>query len=319
MTQEEDSGILGVSLVNDQLRIVEARQHEKEFHITHLSQGRVRQPFDFSFFEDKNNIPRLAEDIERLYETQNFDVKNVAFSLDSQMVMVKKLPFDSTLVEERIEDHINWEVRQFLISNMKEYVVDFERLKTVPSNGLDDILVVVVRKKIIKFLRQVFKHTNLKLKVVDVDVFSAQRTLQLNYDYEKDDTLAIVEVEENKIHFSLIKGKNLILTQGGISSSPNGSAENEESTARFIAKELRRLILDHQLGKTLEDLKEIFLYGEAVEDGILESLQNNYDVHIDRTNPFRKVKLAIGKQGEGLPERGERFTVSVGAALRGIQ
>lgn len=320
MTQEESAGILGISLVNDQLRVVEARLQENEFHITHLSQGRIRLPFNFELFEDKNNIPRLAEDLNRLFEAEKFEVKNVAFSLDSQMVMVKKLPVDTALDTERVEEQINWEVRQFLISPVKEYVVDFEKLNSEHANGVGDMLVVVVRKKIIQFLRQVFKQTNLKLKVVDVDVFSAQRALQLNYDYEADDVIALVEVEENKIYFSVLKGRNFYLTQEAYTPvQKNGVLDTEESVVRLIAKELRRIIIDHQLGKRVEDLKEIFLYGEAVEDGILEGLQNNYDVHIDRANPFRKVKLTMGEPGQGLPERVERFTVSVGAALRGIQ
>jgi len=320
MAQEEMNGILGISLVNDQLRIVEAKQEANEFHITHVSQGRIRSPFDFHLFEDKNNIPRLAEDIRRLYETQSFDVKHVAFSLDSQMVMVKKVPVDTVLDENRVGEHVNWEVRQFLISPIKEYVVDFEKLNAESSNGLEDMLVVVVRKTIIRFLRQVFKHTDLKLKVIDVDVFSAQRALLLNYDCENQDMIALVEVEENKIRFSLLKGSKFYLTQDVAAPIlQEDDPERANTITRLIAKELRRLILDNQLGQKIEDLQEVFLYGEAVEDDILEGLQNNYDVHIDRANPFRKVKLTSGEPGEGLPERVERFTVSVGAALRGIQ
>jgi Tfp pilus assembly PilM family ATPase len=93
----------------------------------------------------------------------------------------------------------------------------------------------------------------------------------------------------------------------------------DDSATRLISKELRRIILDNQLGRGIEDLKEIFLYGEAVEDKVLEGLQNSYDVRIDRANPFKKVKLMASARDELNRERAERFMVSVGAALRGIQ
>ena len=94
---------------------------------------------------------------------------------------------------------------------------------------------------------------------------------------------------------------------------------NAESTVRIIAKELRRIVLDYQLGKRVEDLSEIFLYGEAVDDAVVEGLQNNYDVHIDRANPFRKIKLVTPVKEDVSNVHVERYMVSVGAALRGIQ
>jgi Tfp pilus assembly PilM family ATPase len=69
----------------------------------------------------------------------------------------------------------------------------------------------------------------------------------------------------------------------------------------------------------VEDLSEIFLYGESVEDGVLEGLQNSYDVRIDRANPFKKVKLTPDVKEDIGKARAERFVVAVGAALRGIQ
>lgn len=321
MTQDESIEILGISLIDDQLRIVEGkRPSTKEFQITQIAQGRIRQPFNFEVFSDKNMPRRFAEDITRLYETQNFQVKDVAFSLDSRMVLVKKLSIDRNLDVDKIEDHVKWEVRQFAISPVDRYIIDFEELNSNADGPLNSMLVVVVRKKIVQFLRQVFKHTDLRLKVVDVDIFSAQRALQLNYDYNKSDKIGLINVEEKKIHFSILKGRSFFLTQDGPSLKKNNNLEiSEESTTRLISKELRRIIMDHQLGKGVEDLNEIFLYGEAVEDGVLEGLQNSYDVHIDRANPFRKIKLLSQAKEDITQARSERYMISVGAALRGIQ
>ena len=183
MAEGEHTQILGISLIDDQLRIVEGRRSSNEFQIIQLAQGRTRHPFNFEALVDKNMPRRFAEDITRLYETRDFQMKQAAFSLDSRMVLIKKLPVDNKLDADEIEPQINWEVKQFAISPVSEYIVDYEPLKSNGTDASQDMLVVVVRKKIIEFLKEIFKHTDLQLKVIDVDIFSAHRALQLNYDY----------------------------------------------------------------------------------------------------------------------------------------
>jgi len=321
MTQQEQTGIIGVSLVDNQLRIVEGvKQLPNEFEITQLAQGRVRQPFNFDVFADKNMPRRFAEDISRLYETQNFKVKDVAFSLDSRMVFVKKVSVDSQLEPDLIKNQVKWEVEQFAISPVKDYVVDFEKLNVDTNGSLSNMLVVVVRKKIVKFLKELFKHTDLRLKVIDVDIFSAQRALQLNYEYKNGDKICLLNIDESKIYLSILKGGNFFLTADIPLQDDKGIRLTTEATARLISKELRRIILDNQLGKGVEDLNDIFLFGDAVEDELLEELQNSYDVHIDKANPFRKIKVPQRiKDDEAIQSRYERYMVAIGAALRGIQ
>ncbi|MFQ5707247.1 MAG: type IV pilus biogenesis protein PilM [bacterium] len=317
MAQEERSGILGISLIEDQLRIVESKRSNNEFQITHVSQGRVRQPLNFEVFSDKNIARRFAEDINRLYELQEFENKNAAFSLDSKMVMIKKIPVDKNLDGKDLEEQINWEVRQFIISPIEEYIVDYEYLSSSTHENLVDMLIVVVRKKIIDFLKSVFKQTKLKLKSIDVDIFSAQRALQINYDYGNSDRIGLIDVEERNIHILILEGKNYFISQDLALPVNNRNLESEEtSVSRLISKELRKIILDHQLGRSVEDLDEIFLYGEALEDRLLEDLQNTHDVRIDRANPFKRIKLvAQAKEGTSRLQN-ERFMISVGAALK---
>jgi len=320
MAVGEHSEILGVSLIDDQLRIVEGRRSSDEFHITQLAQGRTRHLFNFEAFADKNMPRQFAEDITRLYETQDFQMKQVAFSLDSRMVLIKKLPVDSQLDVDKIAPQLNWEVEQFAISPVKEYIVDYEPLKSNGTSANQDMLVVVVRKRIIEFLKEIFKNTDLHLKVIDVDIFSAHRALQLNYDYSNIEKIGLIDVGERNIHFSILKERKYFLSQDvSFPAIAKNQEDRLDSTTRLISKELRRILLDHQLGEKVEDLNEIFLYGESVEDGILEGLQNKYDVRIERADPFRKIKL-MAKARENIGQaRTEPYMISVGAALRGIQ
>lgn len=315
-----EGGILGIQLVDDQLRIVEGRKFpDGVFEITHIAQGRTRNPFNFEALTEQNMPRRFAEDITRLCESQSFDSTKVAFSLDSRMVMLKKLALDAKLESDLVEEQVNWEVKQFATSSPGDYVIDFEKLENGANGDFDNMLIVVVRKRIIRFLKAVFKHTDLELGCVDVDVFSAQRALHLNYDYHGDEKICLINIEEQKLHFSIMKGRNFYLAQDVVVGQSNNTLDiSSESRTRLISKELRRIMLDNQLGKGVEDLHEIYLYGEAVEDDVVESLRKNYNVRVERADPFRKVKIVAEAKDEIGESRSERYMISVGAALGAI-
>jgi hypothetical protein len=87
--------------------------------------------------------------------------------------------------------------------------------------------------------------------------------------------------------------------------------------SQLISKELRKLLLDHKLGEKIENFNRIFLYGDMVQDDMLELLQNTYNVRIDRANPFRRLRFAQNVSvDEYIWSRPETFTICVGSALR---
>lgn len=311
---------LGVSLIEDQLRMVEGRKAENEFLVSNLAQGRVRQPFNFEVFTTSTAARRFAEDINRLYETQNLQVKDTIFSLDSRMVLIKKFPVDRAVAGDRLEEHINWEVKQFMLAPVDSFVVDYEEVNPGTQEPIVHVLVVVVRKRIIEFVKEMFRHTDLNLKAIDVDIFSAQRTMQVNYDYSDTQKVGLIDVEEKKLHFLILEGKNYFVSQDlEVPTNHRDPQIDEDSKARFVSRELRRIVVDHQLGRSVEDLDEIFLFGEALENDLVEDLQNTHDVRIDRANPFKKVRLLDQVKETAGQVKGEKFVVSVGAALKAFQ
>ena len=132
----------------------------------------------------------------------------------------------------------------------------------------------------------------------------------------------LVEINPQGLLFTIIEDKEFCLSQEvtieklGLEVDSLESTDEEDIT-KFISKELRRIILDNKLGENIEGLNRIFLYGDMVKDNILESLQNNYNVRIDRANPFRRLLFAPNVSvDENIWSRPETFTVCVGAALR---
>jgi Tfp pilus assembly PilM family ATPase len=208
-----------------------------------------------------------------------------------------------------------------VINPLEEYIIDYAALPLEDGRDYTQVVTVVARRTVIDYLKEIFKNTDLQLRAIDVDIFAAQRVLAGNYDVGNDEYVAFVDMHKQGVQFSISRGTEFYLThdidlQGDEPAA--GSQRDAEHLARLVSKELRRLIIDNKLGKSVEDLRAIYLYGDGVSDRVVEALQNTHNVRIDRANPFKKIKIA-GTGGDAMvPSQPEAFVIPVGAALKSL-
>jgi Tfp pilus assembly PilM family ATPase len=204
---------------------------------------------------------------------------------------------------------------------LDQYIIDFEPLPAENGKDYKQVVVVVARRMVIDYLKEIFKNTDLQLRAIDVDVFAAHRVLMGNYEVNDDEYVALIDVRKDNLQFSIIKGATFYLSQD-LEHHQDGESETgkrgDEHKARLISKELRRLIIDYKLGKSVEDMNAVYLYGDGVTDGVMEALQNTHNVRIDRANPFKKIKLASQGSDPIFQSQPETFVIPVGAALKGL-
>jgi len=315
------NGMVGISIRDTALRMAEVTQVAGESRISRLSQGRVRSALNFTSLQDHTLIRRYAEDINRLYETADFQISSGVFILDSKMVTIKKIPVDVNLQGDRLRNHMRWEVEQCMINPLEQYVVDFAPLPAEDGKELAQIVVVVARRSVIDYFKEIFQNTDLQLRAIDVDVFAAQRVFSGNYGGGEDEYVALLDMRKDGFQISLFKGATFYFSQDvdyQNDEQVEAAKRDDEHLVRHVSKELRRLIIDYKLGKSVEDLRAIYLYGDGVNDRIVEALQNTHNVRIDLANPFKKIKLA-SPGGEAMtPSQPETFVIPVGAALKGL-
>ena len=313
------NGMVGISIRDTTLRMVEAVNFENESRVSRLSQGRVRTAFNFTALQDHTLIRRYAEDVNRLYETADFQVSTGVFILDSDMVMIKKIPVDINLQGDRLKDHVRWEVEQLMVNPLEQYIIDFQLLPAEPGKDYTQAVIVVARRQVIDYLKEIFKNTDLQLRAIDVDVFAAQRVYANNYDTIGEKYTALVDVRKENFLFSIVKGTAFFLSHElDFGNEEDAPKRDGEYLARLVSKELRRIIIDHKLGKSVEDMQAIYLYGDGVSDALLETLQNTHNVRIDRANPFKKIKIASQGSDPIFQSQPETFVIPVGAALKGL-
>lgn len=321
MAKDVDTGIIGISIRDTALRMSEAARSNGEYQITHIAQGRVRTPFVFSSLQDSSLIHKYAEDLNRLYETSNFQARRAVFTLDSSMVLIKRIPVDVSLKGQRLKDHVCWEVEQCVINPLEEYIVDFEHVPPSEEQEFAEVVAVVVRRAAVDFLKAVFKNTDLRLAAIEVDVFAAHRALLSNYEATQDSYTALIDVRKENMQFAVLKNKDFYLSQEvdySLEDQDAMSSADDGYLSRILSKELRRIIIDNKIGKGVDDMQSIFIYGENVNPQIVAALQQIHRIRIDLANPFRRIKIVDETMAPEIQEHPEAFVVSVGAALKNL-
>ncbi len=321
MANSPSENVVGVSIRDTFLRMAEVIKSGSEWRIIKVSQSRVSMPWHCSNFEDKNLARRFADDINRLHEQADFRAQYAVFTLDSNMVFIKKIPVDPNLDGPRLREHVRWEVEQFAISPADEYTIVFEHQPAAKGQAYANALVIFVRKTITDFLKSIFVNTNLRLKAIDVDVFAAQRVLTRDNEGGDNARVAMVDVRKENLQFSILDGKEFFLSQEidyPVEEDGELLRREEDHLARIISKELRRIILDNKLGKGVEDFTSVLVYGDGLSPIVIEALRTMHNTRIELANPFRRFKLNGQVADSAVQAHPESFVVSVGAAVKGL-
>lgn len=324
MAFEKSNSLIGISFKENKLRLVEIENIGGQYQINNIIQKDAGLKFDFYSLSNniESNAAMVGRFIEETVESAGITSRDIAFILDSQSVLVKKIPLDSDIPIEEQKKQVYWEAGQFVYNSLDDYIIDYSSLVSRGRISHDELLVVIVRKKIIDFLTRIFKQTKLNIKIVDVDVFSAIRAIKANYEYQENEKIGLIDIGPESVKITLMTHGEYFLSSGFSFVETQQEKRvvtmpDEEQLSKLISKELRRLILDHKIGKYVEDLNRIFFYGEKVQPRVVENLRNFYDLNISKVNPFRKVRFASNKvDDESIRNSSEAFVVCIGAAIR---
>ncbi|MCI0514938.1 pilus assembly protein PilM [candidate division KSB1 bacterium] len=317
---------VGITFTKDRLKLVEVESVGGQYQINKILQQKASVALELP--KDPDHIHATIDGISNYLNEilTGAGIQNMpaAFILDSQMVLIKKIPTDQDLVGEELRNHVRWEAEQLVSHPLDEYILDYNHLTRHGQRNHSELLIVVVRKAVIDMVREIFRRTSLNLQVIDVDLFAAMRVIKANYDYAENEYIGLIDVSQNQAKISVMVQNDYFLStdflfatdQSGRSSP---TSPDDEQLTKIISKELRRVVLDHKIGKNIEDLQQLFLYGEMVRPHLIENLQTLYDIRISKVNPFRKVRFSAAEINEVednlIRNFPETFAVCIGAAL----
>jgi type IV pilus assembly protein PilM len=292
----------------------------------------------------------VAEAIRRVFESKAFKAKEVAASLSGNAVIVKKISLP-VMTPTELDESIYWEAEQYIPFDIQDVNLDYQILEGngAESKGTMEVLLVAAKKEKIADYTGVIAQAGRTPVVVDVDAFALQNAYELNYGFEKNAVIVLLNAGASAININIIANQQSVFTRD-ISLGGNAYTEavQRELNLPFESAELlkRGSTVD---GATFEDvvpilramtenvllevqktfdffkatassdhIDRIMLSGGASRvEGFAEALQERFGTAVDMFDPFRKVTLDGKKYS---PDQRDMIAptaaVAVGLALR---
>lgn len=298
--------LLGVSFYGGSIQVAEL-EHGKQPVLLSLAEGEAAFSIAAEGTElsaDDPRLPAFVKSLEAVLKKAKASSKTISFALPPESMFINMIPVDQSLRGEELQAYLLWELQQYYPeAGPKDFVIDSHSLPVKVANATQTF-VVSVRRGVVRFLQKVAASLQKQLAIIDIDHFSTEKTLRINYPEIAAHTVALFGVRQGAMDASLVQKYEMI----DYRPYPANSVEEMHNA---IVNYVRSL-------KTRDGIaapEALMLHGMNVPKEILKPLQEETGVQAVPFNALRKlstsdrVKQAFGKESY-------RFTAAIGLALR---
>ncbi|MGV8058305.1 MAG: type IV pilus assembly protein PilM [Smithellaceae bacterium] len=265
------------------------------------------------------DVRELSLKVKELFKNSGLQRRGVATSLSGNSVIVKKVTF-AQMEEAELRDLIRDEGGKYLpFDNMDDVNYDFQILGDNEFNPNQmDVIIVAAKKDIVNSYLDALLNAGLNVMIMDVDSFALETMYEVNYKYENDEIVVVVNIGASITNINVIKGGMSIFTRdftlGGNSITEalqgkyNISFEDAEKNkveclsdntelqndildfAEPICSEIERSIDYFRSTFGGENIKHIFLSGGSARiNGLATTLSQRLNIETEIINPFLKI------------------------------
>jgi type IV pilus assembly protein PilM len=293
----------------------------------------------------------IIDAIRDLISTTKTKAKNIVTSVSGHSVIVKKitLPF---MTEAELEESIQWEAERYIPFDINDVNIDFQIFGSGPENpDVMDVVLVAAKKDIINDYVSVIMESGLNPVIIDIDSFALENMLAINYEVDKEETVAMANVGASITNINIVKnnisGFTRDIFKGGnqiteeiqrqlhidyeeaekikvgskVDVTSQTIIQNVLKTASdSLAIEIANSLDFFQSTSTYEKINKLYLSGggSKIKDFDI-ILQQQIGIPVEMINPFKKVEYKEKNFDlEYLREIGPVMAVGVGLASRKV-
>jgi len=242
-------------------------------------------------------------------------------SISGHPVIIKNIKL-AFMTENELEPIIGTEAEQYIPFDLEEVNIDFQILGVNEENSDQmNVLLVAAKKAIIEEYSDIIQSSGLKTNIVDIDVFALENMFNINYTYEEDEIIALIDVGASVTNINIVKDGSSIFNRdvflGGnqiteeIQKELSVSFEEAETlktgekiegidhevldqtitkSSSSIAREIQRT-LDFFTGSSYSEINHIYLSGGGAKtNGLKEMLEEKIGGNVEFTDPFKTIK-----------------------------
>jgi Tfp pilus assembly PilM family ATPase len=241
----------------------------------------------FKFFNEVN-VPNVGNLLRQTFDPIENNQSTFSVTIESNLATLKRVIFPKDFDEKEQGLHITWEINESLPGSIEEYVY----LRTdnrLEKESIIEELVIIVPKKVVSFIHAVADYAQIKLTNLTLNTLAAEVAFKKLLANDMAEVLALCKLTSNLI-------ETTILHRGEFFTSfyePLATNENRNNDDIILERLKIRI-------KTVENLFEqykfehssvghIYIYGDPIEDKLLEKIRKNTSIQVDRFNPIDNI------------------------------
>jgi type IV pilus assembly protein PilM len=337
--------VVGIDIGSHAVKVCQLKRTDKAYAVVNL--GSVTLPEGAVDDGTLNDPEVVAAKIKELFKNLKIKKKKIGFSISGYSVIVKKVNLQ-VMSDGELEEHIQSEAEQYIPFDIEDVYLDFQDLKT-NHDGEDrtDVMLVAAKKDIVDEYLEMFESLDLKPVIVDVDGFALENTYE--YNYPKDENVALVDIGAAKMNINIISEGVSVVARDIVVGSQQ-LTEQIEATFDVSFEDAEALKLGHTpAGEKQAEIEEIFsstctqwvleikkaidLYhanhqeaplnrlvlsgGGSKVAGLLEFLADETELPVELFDPFSNMTVNSKKiDPDYLKNVGPEMAIATGIAIR---
>jgi len=297
---------LGVSFLKSRLQLAEV-EHGKTLQLTTLAERESSIDFVQAGVNLSPAHPQLNAFVKELGETikqHKISTGHISFALPTDPVFINIIPVDGSLKGPDLAQYVQWEVDQYFPSlSPKEFITTSQSLPETSSH-VKHLFVVCVRRGMVAFLQKAAADLKLKLHLIDVDHFSVEKTLALNYPEVSGHAVALFGLRYGGVDASVVQDGTMIDYRAFVATSVDEVKKAVQAYLKYLKER-----------NSIKFPSALFLHGNEVPAELPKTLFKETGVQCVALNSVRKL-AATAKLYKPFLQESYRFAAAVGLALR---
>jgi Tfp pilus assembly PilM family ATPase len=183
-------------------------EHGKTVKLTALVEGPLSTDFvqaGANLSKDHPQLTTFVKEIQSLIKQNKLSSQNISFALPPDPLFINILPVDTSLKGARLKEHLDWEMSQFFPeAGPKDFIVGSHILSSADGDS-QQAFMVGLRRGMVEFVQRAASQMKLKMHIVDIDQFSTEKTVILNYPEILEHEIVLFGIRYGGIDASLIR------------------------------------------------------------------------------------------------------------------
>ncbi len=295
---------IGVSFLKGRMQLAEV-EHGKKVLVTALAERETSLDLAQAGVNLSADHPQLAtfvKELGGLIKQHKLAANYISFAFPPDPVFINIIPVDTSLSGGELKKYLEWETSQYVpAESLKEFLTDSHALPKTNSASRY-LFMVSVRRGMVAFIQKTVAALGLQLNIVDVDQFSSEKTLLVNYPEILEHDIVLFGLRYGVLDASLIHEGQMT----------DYRAYHTSETKKAVGDYLKYL----KARNGSPPPAAMVLHGIDVTSDLVNSLRSETGIRQTiALNALRKIP-ATDKVYKPFVKESYRFAAAIGLALR---